>query len=40
MEKNRNVDSLQDINWLCDLAFLTDVTGFMNDLNLKLQGNS
>ena len=39
-EKNRDVSSLQDINWLCDLTFLVDVIGVMNELNLKLQGNS
>lgn len=37
--KNRDVASLQDINCLCDLTFLVDVIGVMNELNLILQGN-
>ena len=31
---------LCDNNWLFDLAFQVDVTSHINDLNLKLQGNS
>lgn len=33
IEKYHNVDSLQDINLLCELIFLIYVTGVMNDLN-------
>ena len=29
---------LQNVEWLCDLAFLVDITAFLNELNLKLQG--
>ncbi len=27
-----------DNNWIFDLTFLIDVTGHLNDLNLKVQG--
>ena len=30
--KNRDVDSLQDINWLWDLTFLVYVISVMNDI--------
>jgi putative ubiquitin-RnfH superfamily antitoxin RatB of RatAB toxin-antitoxin module len=39
-EKNQPVDYLEDSKWICDLAFLTDICGHLNDLNLKLQGKS
>ena len=29
---------LEDSQWLLDLAFLTDLTGNLNNLNLELQG--
>jgi hypothetical protein len=28
----------EDASWVCDLAFLTDVSGHVSDLNSKLQG--
>lgn len=31
-------DLLKNTSWLCDLAFLVDVTNYLNILNLKLQG--
>ena len=30
---------MEDESWICDLAFLVDVTKHLNDLNTKLQGN-
>ena len=29
---------LDDKQWLMDLAFLTDLTGILNELSLELQG--
>ena len=29
---------LEDENWLCDLAFMVDITKYLNDLNVQLQG--
>ncbi|GBP84764.1 General transcription factor II-I repeat domain-containing protein 2B [Eumeta japonica] len=35
--KNKPLSELNDPKWICDLAFLVDLTGYLNDLNLKLQ---
>ncbi|GBP09324.1 General transcription factor II-I repeat domain-containing protein 2A [Eumeta japonica] len=35
--KNKPLSELSDPKWICDLAFLVDLTGYLNDLNLKLQ---
>uniref|UniRef100_A0A8C3ISY3 Uncharacterized protein n=1 Tax=Chrysemys picta bellii TaxID=8478 RepID=A0A8C3ISY3_CHRPI len=36
--KNKEVRQLADSTFICNLAFLTDVTDHLNALNLKLQG--
>ncbi|KAK6490688.1 general mRNAion factor II-I repeat domain-containing protein 2-like, partial [Huso huso] len=38
-QKGQDLPQLSDIEWICDLAFLTDLTSLLNDLNLKLQGH-
>jgi hypothetical protein len=37
-EKNKIVSELSDESWILELAFLTDITTFLNELNIKLQG--
>jgi hypothetical protein len=34
--KGNTIKQVKD-EWVCDLAFLVDVTGYLNELNLKLQ---
>ncbi|VVC38750.1 Domain of unknown function DUF4371 [Cinara cedri] len=34
----KHIPQLSDKNWILDLAFLTDITIFLNELNVKLQG--
>jgi hypothetical protein len=36
MEGN-TINQVKDDEWVWDLAFLVDVTGYLNKLNLKLQ---
>ena len=36
--KGREYAQLEDEQWLLDLAFLTDLTALLNELNLELQG--
>ena len=36
--KNTDYAQLEDEQWLLDLAFLTDLTALLNELNLELQG--
>ena len=31
------MDEMEDENWLCDLAFLVNITTCMNELNTRLQ---
>lgn len=38
-ERGEDTSILSDAGWVLDLAFLTDLTGKLNQLNLQLQGN-
>jgi hypothetical protein len=35
--KGNTINQVKDDEWVCDLASLVDVTGYLNELNLKLQ---
>jgi hypothetical protein len=35
--KGNTINQVKDDEWVCDLTFLIDVTGYLNGLNLKLQ---
>uniref|UniRef100_UPI00358FAF2C general transcription factor II-I repeat domain-containing protein 2-like n=1 Tax=Myxine glutinosa TaxID=7769 RepID=UPI00358FAF2C len=37
-EKGQNYPELEDEKWVVKLMFLTDITGHLNELNLRLQG--
>ena len=37
-QKNINAAEFRDQKWVCNLAFLVDVTSHLNKLNLQLQG--
>ncbi|KAJ3581211.1 hypothetical protein NHX12_016914 [Muraenolepis orangiensis] len=37
-EKGQDYPELEDEKWVMKLMFLTDITGHLNELNLKLQG--
>jgi hypothetical protein len=37
--KRNTINQVKDDEWVCDLAFLVDVTGYRNELNIKLQKN-
>lgn len=39
-DRGDSFSQMRDVNWLCDLAFLADFTGYLSDLNLKLQGKN
>lgn len=39
-DKNRPVPELSDVLWIWKLAFIVDLTEYINDLNLKLQGEN
>ena len=32
------ITELEDENWLCELGFMVDVTKYLDDLNVQLQG--
>jgi hypothetical protein len=36
-KKSKSVPELSDAEWILDLAFLVDITSFLNELNTKLQ---
>jgi hypothetical protein len=37
-EKGKTVSQLLDDKWILELAFLVDITTYLNELNVKLQG--
>lgn len=37
-DKGKSTAEINDPKWICDLAFLVDITKHLNDLNTKLQG--
>jgi hypothetical protein len=37
-EKGKTVPLLSDDKWILELAFLVDITTYLNELNVKLQG--
>jgi len=36
--KGKPMPELSDPRWVCDLGFLTDVTQYLNELNVRMQG--
>ena len=36
--KRKPVMELTDSKWLCDLAFMADITKYLSELNVRLQG--
>lgn len=40
IEKNKPVEEFENEEWMWDLAFLTDISAHLNELNLKLQKQS
>ncbi|CAI6372756.1 unnamed protein product [Macrosiphum euphorbiae] len=40
IEKNKPVEEFENEQWMYDLAFLTDISAHLNELNLKLQKQS
>ena len=39
IHKDKQIRELSDVHFIHNLAFLTDITGHLNELNLKLQGS-
>ncbi|KAL6465184.1 hypothetical protein MHYP_G00253170 [Metynnis hypsauchen] len=36
--KGKCNEKLNDVKWICDLAFMVDITSYLSELNVKLQG--
>lgn len=37
-DEGQPVRELSDSKWLCDLAFMVDITQYLSEMNIKLQG--
>lgn len=37
-EKGNNIPELSNFKWISELAFLVDITSYLNELNITLQG--
>lgn len=40
LEKANKFPALSDKNWLCDFAFAVDIFSYLNELNVKLRGET
>lgn len=39
-EKGKPIVEFKDAEWMCDFAFLVDITTQLNELNSRLQGKT